>query len=333
MLLAQIEAFVEVARHRNVTRAAAALGVSQPALTARLRGLERELGLALVARAAHGVRLTDAARAFLPYAERMLASVAEGRAAMGELRRGTGGVLQIGAAPAVGTYVLPPALKRFRASHPDVRLVVRTGHSEEVLELVLGGDVQLGIMRELRHPDVESILLYEDHLVLVAEPGHRLASRPEARMEDLREDELVLFDRASSYHDLTFALFREAGVTPRSVMQLDNIDAAKKMVEQGLGVALLPRTAIAEELARGSLRAIRLRDAPRVRRRIIAIRRRGSGPPAPPVAAFIEVLRAMGREGEIPAYSPAAARSARAPAAAGASGRGAPATGRRAARR
>jgi DNA-binding transcriptional LysR family regulator len=236
------------------------------------------------------MRLTETGRAFLPYAERALDAVAEGRRLAAEMERGGSGELALGAAPAVSTYVLPPLLKHFVESHPRVRLSVRTGHSEEVLELVLKEQVQLGLVRELRHPEIESVPVYEDELVLVADRDHPFAKRVVIRMEELSEEQLILFDRTSSYHELTHALFRAAGVEPLGVMELDNIDATKKMVQQGLGVALLPRTAVDGELTTGSLRAVAISDAEPVRRQIVAIRRRDAGPPSEFVAAFMEML-------------------------------------------
>jgi DNA-binding transcriptional LysR family regulator len=296
VLLAQLEAFAEIARRGSISRAAEALFVTQPALTARLKSLERELGADLFVRTGRGMRLTDAGRAFLPFAHRSLQAVAEGRSLLAELARGGAGELAVGAAPAVSTYVLPAILERYHASYPNVQLAVRTGHSEEVLELVLREEVEIGLIRALRHPDIESTPLYEDELVLVCDPAHPFAGRGEIAVEEIREERVILFDRTSSYHDLTAAFFREAGVVPRGVMELDNIDATKKMVRQGLGVAMVPHTAAAEELDAGTLRTVRIADAPPVRRRIVAIRRRDAGPPEGLVAAFLGTVEAMRSE-------------------------------------
>ena len=114
-----------------------------------------------------------------------------------------GGRIEIGAAPAVSTYVLPRALQRFAAEHPAVALGVRTGHSEELLELVLAEQVQVGIVRALRHPEIESTPLYEDEVVLATHPAHLLAEDHAVRVEQLGDQELILFDPSSSYHELT----------------------------------------------------------------------------------------------------------------------------------
>ncbi|MBA2557666.1 MAG: LysR family transcriptional regulator, partial [Chloroflexi bacterium] len=269
MLLGQVEGFLEVVRHGNVSRAATALSITQPALTARLQGLEREVGQKLFVRARKGIQLTEAGRAFLPYAERAVASLRGGMELVSEMRSGGTGELVLAAAPAVSTYVLPTLLVRFAAQHPSVRLVVRTGHSEEVVEMVARGEVQLGIVRALRHPMVTTRPLYEDEVILVTDPRHPFAATGRVTLDQLTEARLILFDRASSYYDLTNAIFREAGVLPRAVMELDNIEAAKKMVELGLGVAVLPQTAIADELRQGVLRAVEIEGSPRIRRRIV----------------------------------------------------------------
>jgi DNA-binding transcriptional LysR family regulator len=290
VLLAQIEAFVETARRGSVSRAADALFVTQPALTARLKTLERELGTPLFVRTGRGVRLSEAGRSFLPYAQRALGAVAEGRQLLAEVSRGGAGQLALGAAPAVGTYVLPAILQRFHAAYPNVQLSVRTGHSEEVLELVLREEVEVGLVRALRHPEIQSIPLYEDELVLVTTPEHRFAAQDEVVVEELGGEQLILFDRTSSYHDLTSSFFREAGVAPRGVMEVDNIDATKKMVRQGLGVALLPYTAVAEELSSGALATVPIADATPARRQIVAVRRRDAGKPSGYVAALLDTI-------------------------------------------
>lgn len=299
MLHAQLQALVEIARHRNMSRAAESLFVTQPALTARMRSLERDMGSQLLVRTGHGMQLTAAGEAFLPYATRALDAISEGRAMLTRLARGEGGELVVGAAPAISTYVLPVALRAFRERSPGVELRVRTGHSEDVLELVLQGQVELGLGRRLHHNGVEQAHLYDDELVLVVDSAHALATRKAVAVDDLAAEQLILFDTRSSYHELTAALFRQAGVTPRGVMELDNIDATKKMIAQGLGVGFLPRTAVAEELAAGTLATARIVDAEPLRRPIVAITRARSGPLSGPATAFLELLQELELPGHV----------------------------------
>ena len=286
-----LESFLTVARTGNLTEAARELHVTQPGLTARLQRLEAELGAELLVRLPRGVRLTEAGRALLPYAERALESLDQGTAAVRDLVRGTGGRIEIGAAPAVSTYVLPRALQRFASEHPAVALGVRTGHSEELLSLVLAEQVQIAIVRTLRHPEIESTPLYEDEVVLATHPAHAFAGDHAVRVEQLGDQPLILFDPSSSYHELTSAMYRAAGVAPRGVMVLDSIDAAKRMVQLGLGIALLPRSALREELDDGSVAAITVVSTAPVRRQIVAIRRRDSGDLSPALAALVRCVQ------------------------------------------
>jgi len=291
VLLAQVEGFLEVARRGNVSRAAEAMFLTQPTLTARLHALEKELGEPLFARTRRGMRLTDAGRAFLPYAERAIRAVRDGRQALADARSVSAGRLVLGAAPAVSTYVLPALLQRFAASYPRVEVAVRTGHSEDVLQMLLREEVQLALVRALRHREIESIALYDEELVLVVPPGHPFADRSPIGIADLASERLILFDRTSSYYELTQTFFLSLGVTPREVMELDNIEAAKKMVERRLGIALLPRTAVSGEIAAKTLSQVGVLDAPQVAQQIVAIRRRDQGIATGPVAAFLNLLR------------------------------------------
>jgi DNA-binding transcriptional LysR family regulator len=289
----QLQAFVEVARLGSVTRAANRLYVTQPALTARLNALEKAVGTALLVRRRGGVRVTDAGRAFLPYAERALQAVDEGREVLAELERGVGGHVAIGASPVVSTYALPYILKRFAATHPEVQVTVRTGHSEELLELIKNSEVDVGLIRTLSDPDIEQFTLYEDALVLVVDPAHAFAERGAVHLSELAEQHFILFDLQSSYHELATALFVEAGIVLRGTMELDNIDSAKKMVQHGLGVAFLPMVAVADEVRAGDLCVVRLLDRSPSRRPIVAARRRDAGEPLAATSAFLDLMREM----------------------------------------
>ncbi len=288
--LVQVEGFLEVARRGSVSRAAEALFITQPTLTARLQGLERELGTPLFLRTPHGMRLTDAGRAWTPFAERALRALVDGRDALEQVITASAGHLMIAAAPAVSTYVLPELLERFVATHPRVEVSVRTGHSEDVVELVVRDEVQLGLGRAIRHPDLELRPFHTEELVLVCAPDHPFTKRGSVPMADVAAEKLIMFDRTSSYYEITQGAFLSAGVKLRGLMELDSIEAAKKMVERGLGVALLPGTAVAREAASGTLTVVAMTDAPRMHNSIVAFRRRDAGEPEGVVAAFLELI-------------------------------------------
>jgi len=275
--LVQVEGFLEVARRGSVSRAAEALFITQPTLTARLR-------------TPHGMRLTDAGRAWIPFAERALRALVDGRDALEQVMTASAGHLMIAAAPAVSTYVLPQMLEKFVAAHPRVEVSVRTGHSEDVVELVLRDEVQIGLGRAIRHPDLELRPFHTEDLVLVCAPDHALTKRQSVAMAEVAGQKLIMFDRTSSYYEITHGAFLSAGVSLRGMMELDSIEAAKKMVERGLGVALLPGTAVAREVSGGTLCLVKMKDAPAMQNSIVAYRRRDAGKPEGIVAAFLDLL-------------------------------------------
>lgn len=289
MELAQIEAFLAAAECGSFSRAAELLHVAQPSLSNRIQSLEREVGQVLFERMGRGVRLTDAGRWFLPYAQRAKRSLEDGLRVLQGAREGTAGRLSIGTAPAVGTYVLPRLLKVFCDRHPGVDVSVRTGHSDEVLQMVLEDDVQMGFGRPISHPDVHTVTLFRDELVLVVSSQHRYAKRGQVTVEELAKESLILFDRDSSYYAMILNLFRDVGMVPEQRMQLDSIEATKKMVEANLGVALLPEVSVDREIKLGTLHKVHIAAAEPVTRDIAVMYRRHK-PQAGLMAAFLELL-------------------------------------------
>jgi DNA-binding transcriptional LysR family regulator len=288
--LLQVEGFLEVARRGSVSRAAEALFITQPTLTARLHGLERELGAKLFLRTPRGMRLTEAGRAWVPFAERAMRALLEGRDALEQVMTASAGHLIIAAAPAVSTYVLPELLERFVAVHPRVEVSVRTGHSEDIVALVLRDEVQVGLGRAIQHPELELRPFHREELVLVCAPDHRFAKHRTVTMAQVTNEKLIMFDRTSSYYEITHSAFAAAGARLKRYMELDSIEAAKKMVERGLGVALLPATAVVREVEAHDLNRVRVRDAPPMYNSIAAFRRRDAGRPEGVVAAFLALL-------------------------------------------
>jgi DNA-binding transcriptional LysR family regulator len=290
--LGQLEAFVQVANQRSFSRAAEALFLTQPSVTARIQALERDLGERLFERSGRGVRLTEVGSVFLPHAERVLQALNEGRDAIDALRNLQSGSLILASATTVSTYILPTVLKAFRSRFPRVEVSVRTGRSEQVLQMLLQDEAQVGLVRAVYHQDIETRGLIEDELVLVANATDELASQGSVTVEQLGNHPFIFFDRNSSYYSLAQGLFRQHGVVPRIQMELDSMEATKKMVEEGLGLAMLPRMAVERELANGTLVEIDLQGMRTPTRQIALISRR-SRPLGPVAQAFVEIVTEM----------------------------------------
>ncbi len=289
MELAQLEAFLQVAHHRSFSRAAEALFLTQPSVTARIQSLERELGERLFERSGRSVTLTDAGIAFIPHAQRALTAVQEGADAIDAVRHGEVGSIRIGASSSIGTYNLPDVLERFRQKRPGVHVNLTTGQTEDIVERLLSGLIHIAICRLTQHPEFESIHLYNDQLRLVVPVDHRFAHQSAVTASDAAGEPFIFFDRNSSYHTLVYTMFLRAGVAPESVMEVDSMEVIKHMVERGLGVAVLPEIAVRQEVKRGDLVMIELANTePPVREVGLHVLRNRMM--APPIGDFLQLM-------------------------------------------
>lgn len=297
MEIGQVEAFLAVGTFGGFRRAAEALRVTQPAVSARIKALEASLGVRLFERGRGGLSLSAAGRALRPHAEQLLQAVAHARQAVHDLQPASGGALQIAAALSICTYLLPDVLKRFQAAHPHVMITVRSGHSKEVLEMVLGGEAEIGLARSLHHPAVETVSLAEDPLILVGRAASWPTHARRVRLEEVADQPLIFFDRGSSDWTLSQGLFRRAALVPNVVLEVETIETAKRMVERGIGIAFLPHVAVARELRRRTLVEIEIVDAEPLSRSLDVIHPR-QRPLSAEALALLRTLRAAVREVE-----------------------------------
>lgn len=271
MEILQLETFLAVATYGGFHRAAEALRISQPAVSARISTLEEALGARLFERDHGKFSLSLAGKALRPHAEQLLRQVAVARQAVHELHPIAGGALPIAASLSICTYLLPEVLKKYQESHPKVVVSVRSGNSAQVLKMVLDGEVDLGLARSLNHPEVETIQLRDDPLILVGHPGHPAMAKRKLRLEELESMPIISYDRGSSDWTLMNGLFRRDGLLPNIVLEVETIEACKRMVLRKLGVAFLPQISLVEELRRGRLCPLEITNSEPLRRSLDVI--------------------------------------------------------------
>jgi DNA-binding transcriptional LysR family regulator len=229
----------------------------------------------------HGrrVTLTPAGEALYPFVSRAVALLAEGRAAVEEVRAGMTGRVTLAAGPTTTIFTLPPVLAAFRRESPGVQLLVETGTSREVTERVVDGRADAGIVTTVyEREELVHAPLFVDEILFVVHGEHPLAARYAAPDEDrlaaLVAEPFILFPRGTGFRAYVERWFAVRGVAPRVTMELDSAEAVKAMAAAGLGAAAVPRVAVEDELSSGRLAPVTLPGEPPLYRQVCRVLRR-----------------------------------------------------------
>ncbi|MGH3297723.1 MAG: LysR family transcriptional regulator [Trebonia sp.] len=246
MELRQLRYAVAVAAHRHFTRAAAAVPVAQPALSHQIKLLEQELGVELFERARSGVRLTEAGEIFLPRARRALAEVDAAREEIAALKGLAGGRLVIGAMQALAGLDLPRLLAAFHTAYPGIDVSLREDSTTDMFTMVMRGELDLAIAAlDVQRPAGLEVLPLVREPVLAALPAtHPLASLEDVAVRQLSRETFVVFKEGSGLQAVSEQAAERAGFTLRVSFQVSSHDRLLALVGAGLGVALVPASAV-----------------------------------------------------------------------------------------
>ncbi|MEV3991399.1 LysR family transcriptional regulator [Streptomyces sp. NPDC049837] len=243
MDLQQMRYVVALAETRNFTRAAERCSVVQSSLSHRIAGLERELGVKLFARSSRRVELTSAGAAFLAGARDCLAAAdraaADAAAAAGVVR----GRLAVGVIVTTAAVDVPELLQRYRALHPDVRVLLRAGGSDELAAAIRDGELDvafLGLPEGSRPSGVETLVLDHDEHVLVVPAGHRLAGASRVTLKQVADETFVDFVTGTPARAQSDQAFTAAGLARDVAYEAGVAELITRLIARGLGIALLP---------------------------------------------------------------------------------------------
>ncbi|MBI0578001.1 LysR family transcriptional regulator [Neobacillus cucumis] len=266
MNIEQIEAFIFVAVTRSFSKAGEALFTTQPTVSARIKALENSLNCQLFYRTGNTVNLTKEGSTFLPYAKDILHSLKDGQYAIQREQLKLEGEIEISAVFVAAFHFLPDLMKEFHLEFPQVKVNLYTGHSTQVLDMVLNHQVTFGIARAVNHPKIESIHLFHDEMILAIYPEHPFGSREAVTMEELAREEFILYNRNSIDWTLIHNAFDHLQLQKNVIMETDNIEVVNRMVKQKIGIAILPKSAIGEELNNGTLIEVKVANLPYIQR-------------------------------------------------------------------
>ncbi len=242
--LQQLRYFATVADTRHFTRAAELLHVAQPSLSQQIRTLERELGAELFHRARGNIALTDAGEALLPLARQILADTETAHREVQEVAQLRRGRVRLGAPPSLCASLVPDVLRRFHDAFPGIELFVHEGGSQDLVRSLAAGELDLAlIITPLagQAPALAATELLREELVVASSPASPPPTRRRRiRVEDLRDQPLVMFRRGYDLREFTTSACRAAGFEPAFSVEGGEMDAVLGFVRAGLGIAVLP---------------------------------------------------------------------------------------------
>lgn len=254
MDLKQLNTFLTVAEFLNFTKAAAQLGYAQSSITAQIQQLENEMGVKLFERIGKTVTLTHEGKRMLPYASQILQLAGNMKSDLSGSDV-PAGVLTIGAAESLSIYRLPAIIKEYRSLYPKVDINLKLLHCSEFIPNLMNGtiDAAFTIGNEIEAEFLIEVFQLPEPMALLAHPEHLLARKKHVASEDLETEALLLTGKDCCYRGMFTDKLAENHILPRVALETDSIQAIKLAAMSGLGICILPKISIQEEVSSGKL--------------------------------------------------------------------------------
>jgi len=271
----QLEVFLAVAQEKSFSRAAEALHRTQPAVSQAIRRLETELGEALFDRSSKDGTMTAAGRVLFDFAQQMMNLRHHAHSAIRELRDLHRGKLSLGANEYTVMCLLP-LIPIFRARHPHIKIEVKRSLASRIPGEILGRDVEIGVVSfKPSDPAIKSVAVVTDELALVVAPDHPLAAKKVVSVRELGAESFIAHNVPSPYREKVVKTFEKQRTPLNISMEMPTLEAIKRLVEKGMGVALIPRLAAHAEISRKQLVGLSVREM-RLERKLHLIYRKGA---------------------------------------------------------
>lgn len=259
MQFESLKVFCDLAETESFTKAAQINSVSQSAVSQTISALERHFKSLLIERSKKNFRLTTEGEVLYHYSKEILQTYDAIHSRMQEIKHVISGDIRVATVYSIGLYDLPPYVKRFMQSYPDVNVHVEYRRSNQVYEGVLGNIVDLGLVAyPAPDPKLQIVLLRKDRLVLACHPDHALAKLKSVRLKALNGQKVISFEPDMPTRKALDKMLKGQGVTVEHVMEFDNIETVKRAVELDCGVAIVPETNIRQEVTKQTLASVPL---------------------------------------------------------------------------
>jgi LysR family transcriptional regulator, transcriptional activator of the cysJI operon len=288
--IGMLKTFCDLVDTGSFSRAAESSFISQSAVSQQLAKLERDLAVQLINRGGGLVAPTEAGKAFYRGSREIVRRYEQ---LLGEVKSASNavrGVLRVGTIYSVGFYLLDPYVRQFFREHPEVHLHVEYTNWNRISAAIIGGEMDLGVVAcPESNRSLEIIPLTSEELVIVIPPEHRLAGQDTAGPDVLRGERFVAFDANIPTRRHIDKLLKNARVAVEPVLEFDNIELLKRAIMVGAGVSILPKDNVEQEVARGDLAFVAIKDRTKWVRPLGILRRKGRSP-SPAEQMFLAVL-------------------------------------------
>jgi LysR family transcriptional regulator, transcriptional activator of the cysJI operon len=250
MHIETLKTFCDLVETGSFSKAAALNFVSQSAVSQQVKSLERRFGRQLIERGQRrGVAPTEAGKTFYAGCKEILERYSALEERMRVKSALVAGSIRVATVYSVGLHELPPYVKRFIKAYPQVKVHIEYSRTDKVYEACLNNTIDFGIVAlPLRRPNIAVIPFRDDKLVAVCNPEHRLARRRRTSVRALAGEDFIAFERDIPTRKTIDRILKQHGVAVNYVMEFDNIETIKRSVEVGIGVSILPETAVANEV-------------------------------------------------------------------------------------
>ncbi|EFM11290.1 transcriptional regulator, LysR family [Paenibacillus curdlanolyticus YK9] len=275
MNIENIEAFVYVIHFNSFNKAADALFLSQPSVTARIQSLERELDAKLFDREGKQFSLTEQGKQFLPFAQQIMQSYKKGKQHLHQRKTADVRELRIGCTVTAANYLLPGVLPQLKQAYPELHVKLITASTDAIIQHLENRELDIGLVRGTTHPLMDSNLFYEDRIRLFVEPGHPFAKQQEVTMEEAALEPFIFFECGSLDWMKIHRLFDSLERPPVIAYEIDNMETAKKLIASGLGIGFLPELSVRSEVEAGKLVPVAIRSLGILTLRTCVLTRKG----------------------------------------------------------
>lgn len=291
MDLRQLRYFLAVADERHFTRAAARLGIAQPALTQQIKALERELGVELFKRSTRHVELTEPGRVFADDAQELLARLPRAVARAQRSARGLAGTIRVGFTESASYHPLVvESLHDFRTAFPEIELEIQENFSIKMAAALETGELDAAFLRPplQAQPSIMLDVIGSEALVAALPKGHRLAEAPSLKLTELAGDRFVIYRRlvGPGLADQVMAACETAGFSPQVVQETPQLSSTIVFVAAGLGISIVPEGM--SQIRSQSVAYVPIAGL-RLRAQLALAHRRGETSPA--VQSFLEAVK------------------------------------------